>query len=276
MLRPITALALAWAISMPAADPPPAAAPAPLTAEELFRAAPLGDAALSPDGLHLGTIVSDDKDRKNLLIFNISDFKPSGLRGSGSFEISTFRWLGNDRVVFNVLREKLYSWGLYTGRIDRMEDFSPIDRFDVTDIIGVPRARPGRAIVWIRQAMRDQGRPGPLVELNAERYFSASDVFNHDTVMLGRSVSGAGPGENEAVTRTYSPPKVGVVMSYKADQDGELALCWTWLNGRTHLFHFLAASNAWREVALAQGVRWMEVDPDNRFLWVVTHSVERG
>jgi dipeptidyl aminopeptidase/acylaminoacyl peptidase len=259
MPRPIAALALAWAISLQAADPPPAGAVAPLTAEELFRAAPLGEAALSPDGLHLGTIVTDEGDRKNLLIFDVKDFKPSGLRGSGSFEISTFRWLGDDRVVFNVLKEKLYSWGLYTGRIDRMEEFSPINRFDGTEIIGVPRARPGDVIVWIRQSLRDDGRPGPLVELNASRYLTAQDARN-----------------NEAVMRTYYPPKVGAVMSYRADQAGDLALCATWLNGRMHLFHFLGASGTWKEVNLALGVRWMAVDPDSRFLWVVTHSREKG
>jgi dipeptidyl aminopeptidase/acylaminoacyl peptidase len=65
-------------------------------------------------------------------------------------------------------------------------------------------------------------------------------------------------------------------MAYRADHDGELALCVTWLNRRTHLFHYRPAENAWREVFLASETRWMAVDPDNRFLWIVTHTRAAG
>ncbi len=255
MPRFIAALIFSGAIALPAAYPQTGAPVTPLSAEELFRAAPLGEAILSPDGRHLGTIITDEKDVKNLLIFDAKDFKPSGLRGSGSFEISTFEWLGNDRLVFNVLRDKLYSWGLYSADIGRIEHYIPINQFDGTEIIGVPRARPDRVLVWIRQSSRDDGRPGPLVELNARRYLTANDARN-----------------NEGVVRNYWPPKLGTVMAYRADNDGDLALCMTWLNGRTHLFHYHPAGDAWSEVSLLPGARWMAVDPDNRYLWVVTHS----
>ncbi len=259
MPRSLVALLLAWVLALPAAGAQAALALTPLAAENLFRAAPLGQATLSPDGRHLGTIITDENDLKNLLIFDVTDFKVTGLRGTGSFEISTFEWLGNDWLVFNVLRDKLYSWGLYSTEISHTERYIPINQFDATEIVGVPKARPGRVLVWIRQASRDEGRPGSLLELNAKRYQTAADARN-----------GAG------VARTYSPPKLGVVMGYRSDQDGELALCVTWLNGRAHLFHFHPAGNSWSEVGVPPGARWMDVDPDTGFLWVVTHSDETG
>jgi dipeptidyl aminopeptidase/acylaminoacyl peptidase len=259
MSRSIAALALSWAFALPPAFAQAIPPVTPLSAEELFRAAPLGEAQLSPDGLHLGTIITDEKDVKNLLVLDARDFKPSGLRGTSSFEISTFVWLGNDRLVFNVLRDKLYSWGLYAGEIGHLERFSPINQFDGTEIIGVPKARPNRVLVWIRQSARDQGRPGPLVELNARRFLTAADARN-----------------SAAVVRTYWPPKIGTVMAYRADQDGDLALCMTWLNGRAHLFHFHPESNGWSEVGLPPGARWMAMDPDGRFIWVVTYSEFTG
>ncbi len=250
---------IAWAAPLGAADAPPARALVPLPAEDLFRAAPLGEAALSPDGRHLGTIITDDKDLKNLVVFDTETFKPTGLRGSGAFEISTFHWLGNDRVVFNVLRDKLYSWGLYSGEIARLDEFTPIDQYDGTEIIGVPKSRPGDVLVWIRQSARNEGRPGPLEELDARRSLDPFDAHRVD-----------------AVVRDYYPPKVGAVMRYMADRDGDLALCMTWLDGRARLFRFQRPTNSWREVDVPLGVRWMPLDPDGRHLWVVSHSKERG
>jgi dipeptidyl aminopeptidase/acylaminoacyl peptidase len=258
MPRPTAAFLLPWALALPSlAQQAPELVPIP--AEELFRAETLGEARLSPDGRHMGAIVTDEHDMKDLLIYDVDGFKPSGLRGSGSFEISTFSWLGNDRMVFNVLRDKLYSWGLYTAAIDRMERYTPINQFDGTEIIGVPRARPDRVIVWIRASAADEGRPGNLVELNATRTLNTFGARNLD-----------------AVVRTYRPPKVGTVMSYAADHDGDLALCVTWLKGRVHVFHFLPAIPAWRELPLAWNTHWMAVDPDSRFLWVVTYSQTAG
>jgi dipeptidyl aminopeptidase/acylaminoacyl peptidase len=259
MLRVLAVLTFASGLGLPAAPPPSGQPLAPIPAEELFRAAPLGEAALSPDGRHLGTIITDEKDMKNLLIFDSKTFKPTGLRGGGSFEISTFAWLGNNRVVFNVLRDKLYSWGLYTAGIGNLERYTPINQFDGTEIIGVPRSRPDHVIVWIRQSARDDGRPGALVELNAASNLNTFDARN-----------------SYAVVRTYGAPRLGAVMVYRSDQQGDLSLCVTWLKGQTHLFHYLPANDRWREIWLAPGTRWMAVDPDNHFLWVVTHSGEDG
>src|ERR1035438_3979017 len=105
MFRLLAACALACASILHAASP---SLSGPLTAEELFRAAELGEARISPDGRHLGAIVTDDKDLKNLLVYDLKDYKPTGLRASGSFEISNFHWLGDARVVFNVSRNKVY------------------------------------------------------------------------------------------------------------------------------------------------------------------------
>jgi acetyl esterase/lipase len=232
----------------------------PLTAEELFRAAPLGEAELSPDGRHLGTIVTDEHDLRNFLVFDLKDFKPGGLRGSGAFEIATFHWLSNDRVVFSVARDKVYMWGLYAADIRRLQSYSPLNQFDGTEIIGMPRSRPGSVIVWIRQSARDDGRPGSLVELNA-----GSNSRSFDEARAG-----------EAVVRTYRPPKEGVVMAWAPNRDGDLGLCMTWLNSRTHLFRFLRATDSWREVPLALGARWMALDYDERFLWIVTHTPDSG
>jgi acetyl esterase/lipase len=251
MFRLLAACALACAFTLHAASP---SLSGPLTAEELFRAAELGEARISPDGRHLGAIVTDDKDLKNLLVYDLKDYKPTGLRASGSFEISNFHWLGDARVVFNVSRNKVYSWGLYSARLETLDRFAPIDSFDVTQVVGLPRGRPGRILVWVTQSSRDSGRPGELLELDADRVPGAFDR------------PGAG---GTSIVRSYSPPEDGPVVGWECNRIGELALCTTWSGGQFRLHRYLPASRTWARVPLVALTRPMGVDYDDRFLWVV-------
>ncbi len=256
--RPALFLALSFGTALRAA---PAGPGALLTAEELFRPASLGQASLSPDGQHLGAIVSQESDRRHLLIVDLKDYLPSGLRGQNDFEVSSFSWLGNDRVLFNIVRGKIYAWGLFTVKLDRLDRQYPINTFDATQIVGLPRLRPGRVLVWIVKSADQRGKPGPLVELDVDRAPSDLTLNNR----------------NDAFVRSYPPPKDGTVVGWASNQDGELALCITWSAGRSHLHRYLHASATWREVPVdLSHTSPMWLDPDDRYLWIVTHSSNNG
>ena len=231
----LAAFLVGWAATARAMPP----ASEPLSAEELFRAAQLGEARLSPDGRHIGTIVTDEKDLKDLLIVDLGDYKPLGLRGSGSLEISTFQWLTNDRVLFTVTKEKVYSWGLYSARIDRLESPLAIDNFDAIRIVGLPEARPGRVLVWILQSSMDEGRPGGFVELDTNRILAPSEIAHR----------------NDALVRSYTPPGDGPVVSWGSNRQGDLALCTTWSNGNYHYPPVPRRRDRWRDVVLPPGTR---------------------
>lgn len=277
MLRYLAVLAFAGAIAASAAPPPPTG---PLSAEELFRAAPLGEARLSPDGLHLGAVVTDKSDMKDLLVYDLATKKPTGLRGSGSLEISTFHWLDDRRLIFSVSKDKIYSWGLYSATINHLERFTPLDRFDVTQVVGVPRSRPDRVLVWIRQSAKDDNRPGPLLELDAShRTGSFEEVVEWNAMARSYTMPESaleGSGGWNALVRSYKPPQDGPVLAWDTDREGDLALCTTLVEGRSRLHRYVRASDSWSDVALPPGARAMALDPDARFLWVVTHSRARG
>jgi acetyl esterase/lipase len=228
---------------------------APLRAEDLFRASELDDASFSPDGRYLGTIVTDKEDHRNLLLFDTREHKPLGLRASGDFDFLTFDWLGSDRVVFSVRNEKMYSLGLFSARIADLDEYVPINSFDVTEVIGIPRDRPGHLLVWVVKSWRSK-RPGPLLELNAALTINKLDAFT----------------TQKAAVRTYRPPPSGPVIGWVSDRNGELALCATVVNGGIQWFSYAAATDSWSKVVLPVGSRLMGVDYDNRFLWVATVS----
>ncbi len=234
----------------------------PLTAEELFRPAQLEGASLSPDGQHLGAIVTDEQDVKDLLIYDLRGNKPLGLRGHWDYEISAFSWLNDHRVVFTVLKDKIYSFGLYAADLDHLSRVGSIDALDATQIIGIPQDRPEHVIVWIRASARDRGRPGGLFELDASQN--------------GNNAQEAWGGAWKALERRYAPPKEGAVTGWKSDRKGDLGLCFTWLDGKYHLFRWEPTTNAWRELPMRPDVRVMDFDPDNRFVWVVVYSAATG
>ena len=277
MPRFLAALALAGAAAAPAAAPPPGA---PLSAEELFRAMPLGKAGLSPDGRHLGAIVTDKADMRDLLIYDLAAYKPTGLRGSGSLEISTFAWLDDRRLIFSLAKDKIYAWGLYSATVDHLERLTPIDRFDVTQVVGVPRSRPERVLVWIRQSARDENRPGPLLELDAGHVPSAFNGEQGWNAMvryytMPENVLEESGGWN-AMVRSYKPPGDGPVLAWDADRGGDLGLCTTLVEGRARLHRYVRASDTWRDLALPPGARAMALDADGRRLWVVTLARATG
>jgi dipeptidyl aminopeptidase/acylaminoacyl peptidase len=250
-------LAVAALIQRAEGGSPPA-----LTAEELFRSAQLEGASLSPDGQHLGAIVTDDKDVKNLMIYDLLGRKPLGLRGHWDYEISSFAWLNDRRVIFSVFKDKIYSYGLYASDLDHLGRIGSIDSLDATRVVGIPRDRPGSVIVWILASARDQGRPGGLFELDASRE--------------GDNAQGPWGGEWKALERRYVPPRFGTVTGWKADRRGDLGLCFTWLDGKYHLFHRDPATDGWNEIPVPPDVRVMDFDTDRRFVWVVMHFAATG
>jgi len=248
---------LACAIAARAAPSRPSE---PLSAEELFRAGQFGEARISPDGRHVGEVVADQGDSRSLIIYDVKDYKPTGLRGNGSFDISTFQWVGNDKLVFSVTLDKLYAWGLYSARLDRISDYTPIDTYDVTQIIGIPEARPGRVLVWYRNTSGDQINPGDVIEMDAD--------YKPPRIEAAR--------RGDAIVRRLKSPKEGRVVFWAADRRGELALCETWSRGRYHLLRYAAGPGTWSEVPIHANARPIGMDYDDQFAWVVTVSPETG
>jgi acetyl esterase/lipase len=224
----------------------------PLSAEELFRAAPLGEAALSPDGRYLGTVVADGIDTRSLLIYDLKESKPTALRCSGGDDISTFQWVGNDKLVFSLTKDKFWSLGLYAAQVTHVEDYYPLNRYDLTVIVGVPEDRPGRVLLWYRSVTGFKTQAARITELDADQK------------------------RGDVLVRTIRGPKGGSVDWWGSDRRGDLALCRTWSKGRFHYFQYAPATGEWTEVPVAPHAVLMGVDYDTRYGWVVAYEQGKG
>jgi dipeptidyl aminopeptidase/acylaminoacyl peptidase len=224
----------------------------PLSAEELFRAAPLGEASLSPDGKYLGTVVADGIDTRSLMVYDLKDLTPTALRGTDENDISTFRWIANDKLVFSLTFDKIWSQGLYAAQVTHITDFYPLNRYNATVIVGVPEARPGKVLLWYRSVTGNRVQSPRITELDADQ--------KHGNVLV----------------RTIKAPRGGTVDRWWSDRRGELALCRTWSRGRFHLFRYAPASDEWTEVPIAGSAMPMGMDYDSNFVWVAVFAPGKG
>lgn len=246
--RLLVPLALISSATLCGSPPPPAAAP--FTAEEIFRRHAIGQASLSPNGRQFGAIVTDEKDQRHLLIVDLKDYKQSGLRGHDKLDIASFDWLGDDGVLYDVTRNKRWASGLYTAILGSLDSRTTVNDEDATVIVGVPRARPGNVIVWIAQSREGRGESGGVVEYDTAR---------------------------NKIVRTYAEPAGADAVAWIPNRQGELAICMTWTE-RRRLFHrYVPERNSWRELKIdPEVVRPLGLDPDDRYLWVVTQSDKAG
>lgn len=250
--------------------PKPAPAPQLPTLSNLFGPSFLNYATLSPDGKKLAATASWDGDVSSLLIIDLETLKPSALQGTPDLDIYRVYWQNVDRLLFNVAKDKLYSLGLYSVSPARLNRHIPIRLFDVIDLVGIPKARPDRALIWIRSSAMDDGRSGRLHEINTRR---SLEPMLADT----RGGSTLSPGQlSESVTKTYPAPD-GLVLGYAADLDGEPAFAFRFLKNTVTYAYWDGAAQAWRDPPPArEKILPIARDPDPTYAWVATRDPAAG
>lgn len=159
--------------------------------------------------------------------------------------------------------DDLYFYGLFRTAVPRVSARHRVDAFSVIQIVGVPRLRPDRAIVWMRNSAWDNGRDLGLLE------FDTSVVLAPHTM--------APVLAKRAVVRSYpKPPGEGIVF-VRSNQDGELGWCLTWAEGRRVLSFWQHDSQSWKRLNLDYARHQpLQLDYDGKTLWIARAPPEGG
>jgi dipeptidyl aminopeptidase/acylaminoacyl peptidase len=247
--------------SLAAADPAPAAAPGPIPVEEIFRPQAVNEARLSPDGKHLGAVSSDKDDVRSLLVLDLATGKPEVVKDARGLDVGTFRWINDHDLVFTDGYDQRYGFKLFSAKVGSLERFVLFNAYDLTKIVGLPRARPNRALVWIVSSGRAGEPTDRLVEMSTE-----VAAFTKGS-RLPRS----------AVVKTFTPPKAGLPVGWLALDNGELGYCLTYADRKNTLHRYDAAQDAWTAIDLdGDRYRAVDSDPDLHTLWVSHYEAEKG
>lgn len=204
-------------------DPPPA--------ENFFRPQAVSFAQLNPAGTYLAMLVYDAKtDSNGLRIVELATKKNVLLPGSDTYNVYSFQWVGDERLVFTVVRNKLYLSGLYLVHRDLKNPPSVLNENDRVEVLGRPSARPDNLLVWVQKDARAEGRPGPLVELKLRE--GQDHGFDVDY---------------SRVVATVPPPSGEAVAGYFSDQAGEVRYAYAQTKGEISL-HRREADGRWTKV----------------------------
>lgn len=235
-----------------------AARPADIPIEAFFRPPLIRQVTLNPAGTHVAMLVHDPgPDTTGLLIQGLADGKTTGVKGDKTFDLSSYTWAGNDRLVFSVARDNLYAWGLYAVARDDTRKVTTLNTRDAVQVLGSPRARPDRLLVWIRRSARDEGRPAGIVEVDLRR----------DSRAFGQ--------ESDANVRASisDPPGVDGVRSWLRDRQGEVRYAIVHRDGELGLRR--RDGDAWTPVAISlDRDQPMAVDRDPKVLLVAHLNAE--
>lgn len=222
-----------FAANPTSAPKPLAQTPAELTAGDFFRPPAVSVARLNPGGTHLAMMVAEENtDSTGLRVIDLATMRATGLRGTETHDTYSFHWAGDEKIVFNVIRDNLYATGLFVGHRDRLADAKTINLHDAVEVLGSPRARPDHLFVWIRSNARDEGRQGFLYELDLRREFRGA---------FGSEFS-------NSVGQIRPPPKTGV-STWLRDRTGEVRYAVALVNGVPQLFQLLPR-NEWKRLPL--------------------------
>ncbi len=210
-------------------DPVPAGQPIPIV--DFFRPWLFTNPELNPAGTHFAAIVSTGEDTHDLVSFELAAKKMDRMSAGSGYDVVDFDWLGDERLLFEVAKGKLYANGLYAVELGHFSSAYVLERYNATVPIGYPKKKPHEAVLWISHSAADAGDDGGVVRIDTRR--PAMDSFATTATSIG----------NEAemhATIVYSYPKLkGTPVGYLADRDGELAFGFTAKDGVSTL-HRLA------------------------------------
>lgn len=239
----------------------PLRAAGPIPIEPLLRPFAVHDAELSRDGRHLGAVTATSEGARSLLILDLATRKPDVIKAPASFDVGTFQWITNDDVLFTAGSGRQYAFDLFHARLGHLSAAAHFSVNDLTTVVGLPRARPNRALVWILVAARDREPDNRLVEMSTD----------FDAVLP------SGTRASRNIVKTFSPPAGGVPVDWLALENGELGYCQTYAGRKFTLHRYLADQDGWAAVDLdLDRYRVVGVDPDLSSLWVAHFEAGQG
>ncbi len=240
----------------------PVPADQPIPVVDFFRPPLFSGPQLNPAGTHFAAIVSDSKDRYSLLAMEIETGKIERLRGAGAMDIGYYAWLDDRRLLFNLVDAKKYSAGLLAVELGRFTQSYTLQRYNVVDVVGLPKDGAGEVVLWIRRSADRQGEDGGVLKLDTRRRLSSeneSEAIYRDNRDDGLRVD---------TVESYPPLPSGVAVRYLADRRGELAYGVSSESGVFSLWRL--EGKAWRRCDLnLDQVSVMAVGDSREELWVV-------
>lgn len=228
------------ALAISTAHAQPVAAPAaPPSVEAFFASAKFGGATLSPSGKYIAARAGAEGQRDMLMVVDLTTNTGKVVAAYNDADIDTFRWVNDERLVFNVqdkdlgTGDKYYAPGLFAVNRDGSNLVQLADRFRGAQSLG-------RKILPFYTYLFEQ--PGPR---NSEWVY----VFQPEWAETGKLSHISLMRLNTVTGQTEMVPRPAKVQGWMLDEKGEPRLATGTDKNLTTIYYRDPANNEWRKLA---------------------------
>jgi hypothetical protein len=213
----------------------PVPADQPIPVSDFFRYGRIRAPSLNDSGTHFAAIISDGQDKQMLIIMEVKSWESEVLYGQDNKDIYSFSWLTDDRLMFNLSKDKRWADSMMVAKIGRKIDMYSIYKLGTTRIIGIPEDDPLRPIVWIEGGTLAKEDLGAVV-LNAKLNADSGNPMGLNSMHKSEFEHALYINEQH-IEKLH--PKVstswGQITGFQSDRKGNLAYAYTIDDGRPKL-----------------------------------------
>ncbi len=193
---------------------------------DFFRPPILQQPALNPSGTHMAAIITAEKDRHLLLVYDLKTQKQEVVGVGGDTDILQARWLDDRRLVFQVTLQKLYGIGFFAANAGDLSSCYPLFQFYGTRLVSVPSDNRLRPLVWNSYDSLETRHDLGVASVNTDIQSTGKAVnwlsVQSATWQTLSAIRDALANNEKHVADRYPIPGPGTVTGYLADKDGHL------------------------------------------------------
>lgn len=202
---------------------------------DFFRYGRITSPSLNDSGTHVAAIISDGQDKQMLMIREVKSWETETIHGQENKDVYSYRWLTENRIMFNLSKDKLWADSMMVAKIGRKIDMYSIYLRGSTRIIGIPEGDPLEPVVWVQGGTLAKEDLGAVV-LNAKLNVDSGNPRSTYST-LNYEYEHALYINEEHIEKLH--PKVdsewGQVTDFQSDRKGNLAYAYTVDEGRSKL-----------------------------------------
>jgi acetyl esterase/lipase len=211
----------------------PVAADQQIPISDFFRLPMIYHASINRGGTKLAAIVSDNEDKRLLMIHDLATKKTDFVSGPIGKEVSWFWWQDDSNISFSLVKDKWRGFGLFSVSTDNTDRAYPLIQYCAIEYLGSSRERAREPLVWISFDALGEGH-----DLGVNRIITTLNLAKTADLDVSPEMFTVVRDQNERhIAESFPRPK-DLAGDYMLDHKGDLAFAFTISNGTRALNRF--------------------------------------
>ncbi|HVT72348.1 MAG TPA: alpha/beta fold hydrolase [Lacunisphaera sp.] len=208
----------------------PVPADQPIPVADFFRPRIMQDPKLNLAGSHIAAMITSGGDKVQLLVSNLKDKKVDVISTPTDLDVTSFDWLNDRRLVYNLSAHNRGNLGLLAVDLDQVTRAYPLSQYYGEVLVAVPKDDKIHPLVWGSYDSLDTQKQLGVFVLNSD--LRSGQFVDLSTIVTNSADTPAARENNTAhITKRYPQAEGGWATNYLADQVGALEFAVTEQDG---------------------------------------------